>query len=307
MGREHAAAAAACGDEVRWVVDSDARAAASLAELYGAAAPTDLDELLTASSPDVVVIATPSDQHLTQALRCAGIPTLLEKPPWLADQDARPLLAAVKRERGLVAVGMTTRFDPAIATVYSAVITGKVGSVLSVHDAIHFVLRDDDFPTWYHQSHHRGGGVVQTNGVHALDRVSWVLGELPRLVTARAGSTARRNPIEDCAWITLTTQTVSVHISLLWSRYQPPSSSLQVIGTLGTATAFADGSWEVTTSDGTERGPATPGTNNYLTQWQAFRSAVTGGLSAPSIPMLADLVGPMNLLTQIIESLEQPT
>ncbi|WP_029138345.1 Gfo/Idh/MocA family protein [Nakamurella lactea] len=304
MGQEHAAALTAAGDRVRWVIDADPRSAAALAGAHGAESGTDLDRLLATTTPDAVVIATPSEQHLSQALRCAHLPTLLEKPPWLGDQDPTPLVAASRVAGRLVAVGMTTRFDPAICSVQKAVSAGRIGQVLSIDDTINFVLGDESLPAWYHQPHHRGGGIVQTNGVHALDRVSWILGELPRLVTARAGSTARTDPIEDSATIVLTTDTASVTVNVLWSQYEPPPTRLTVVGTLGTATAFADGSWQVTTIDGTEQGAAAPDRNNYLTQWHAFRAALADPRAPSTIPTVYDLVGPMTLLSQTIATLD---
>lgn len=305
MGREHAAAIRAAGDRVRWVIDTDPQSAATLAQEHGAQAGTDLDALPTSPDPDAVVIATPSSRHLAQALRCAHLPTLLEKPPWLADQDPDPLLSVVADRGGLVAVGMTTRFDPAIAAVRRAVVEGRIGRVLSIDDTINFLLADDDLPAWYHRAPQRGGGIVQTNGVHALDRVCWILGEIPRLVTARTGSTDRELLIQDNASIILATATATITISLLWSRFDPPASTLLVTGTRGTATGFADGSWAITTIEGTDRGPATPDRNNYLTQWKAFRTVVRHRDLPSALPQLRDLIGPMRLLSAALAARQQ--
>lgn len=307
MGGEHAAAIRAAGDIVRWVVDPRVAAASALADSVGAAGFDDLDDLLASTRPDAVVIASPSDRHLSQALACVGRPILLEKPPWVAGQDPGPLIDAASAARSLVAVGMTTRFDPAIRGVQQAVRSGAIGEVLSVHDVINFALGEGDLPAWYHAVHRAGGGIVQTNGVHSLDRVCWLLDAVPDLLDARAWSTQRHPPIEDSARLHLQHGTVSVVIDLLWSAYPPPPSRLQIIGTRGAATAFADGSWQVSTVGTLDSRPAVPGNVNLNSQWRAFRSAALRipEPDLPAIPEIIELLGPMSLLERILERIDR--
>ncbi len=148
MGREHAHAISAAGDEVIAFLDPDlTRAESAAAEIGGEALAAEADltgplERLTRRGASAALIASPSVLHLAhaQAAISLGLPVLLEKPPWVPGQDPEPLLAAA-RQGAVLAVGMTTRFNPGVQAVRNAVRSGALGPLLFASDRVAFHTR----------------------------------------------------------------------------------------------------------------------------------------------------------------------
>jgi predicted dehydrogenase len=95
---------------------------------------TDHRELLSATTPDVVVIATPPHTHLPIALAAiaAGADLLLEKPPVL-DLAEHDRLAAALRDAGRhCQVGFQALGSAALAELLSAVDSGRLGTLTRV-------------------------------------------------------------------------------------------------------------------------------------------------------------------------------
>ncbi|MEZ4653972.1 MAG: Gfo/Idh/MocA family oxidoreductase [Candidatus Eisenbacteria bacterium] len=123
------------------VVDLLPDRARTLGESVGAAAVTDLADVL----PQVraVSIATPTSTHHEVARRCleAGVSCLVEKPICETTSEGEDLIR-LARERGLVlAVGHTERFNPAFAAVRSAVTAPRF---VESHRLAPFVARSLD-------------------------------------------------------------------------------------------------------------------------------------------------------------------
>lgn len=111
MGRHHARVVAQHPDcRLVAVVDCDAVAAASLAEVYGARALSRAPSWI-----DAAVIATPATTHVDVArpLIDASVPVLVEKP--LADSVEGAIALCAPG----VAVGLVERLNPAVPTVLS--------------------------------------------------------------------------------------------------------------------------------------------------------------------------------------------
>jgi predicted dehydrogenase len=320
MGREHARAVVHAGDTVTAVVDEASGRADDLVKserLPTARSYTSIRELLASNETDQVtaaVIATPSLLHLDQVrlLISAGLPVLVEKPPWIVGQNPRPVLELAATSGTIVAVGMTTRFDPGVQQLRSAVAAGELGDIYSVSDEINFRLAAGDLAEWYFTSPYRGGGVLLTNGVHSLDRVGWILGGPLRLTSsARRNSNGGRSG-EDMAILRLDAARarasgaqaeprIFVSVSLLWSGYEPPSSRLQVIGSDGAAWTDGDGTWTITTGAGVRSGRRPASYNGYYRQWQAFHDRVTGGRSlSDALPTLDELQPAMDLICEAV-------
>jgi predicted dehydrogenase len=151
-----------------------------------------------------------------------------------------------------------------------------------------------------------------TNGVHAVDRTSWILGAPLRLKSASLQQVAPRRHSEDYAALTLhSTETIGprgnqqptrVEITLLWSEYQPPISRLQVIGTSGAGWADSSGKWAVHGLRGERTGQGDPTRTNHGRQWLAFRSLVDAKLAADPAEPSADLA-PLADLKPVMEVL----
>lgn len=288
MGHRHAAAVRAAGDRIAVVVDADAARAAALDA--DAAAVTTLDEaLLRADELDAAIVATPSGAHLEQtlALAAAGIPVLVEKPHRVPGQDPAPLLAAVAAGADVM-VGMSTRHWPGIVAAAEAVAAGELGDILSYVDRMGFRLDAGALPPWYFDTATSGGGVLVTNGVHALDRAAALLGAPLAEISGRLTPVLPGHAVEDHAVVRFRVGRTEGLVELLWMPYPPAGTGLVITGTLGVATVGMDGAWRIETDGETREGPAIDiDVEPFARQWGAFRRRDPGFAVADLEPTLA--------------------
>jgi predicted dehydrogenase len=286
-------------DSVGAVVEPDASRTEALVQRLGAEVFASLSEW-EAYGPavDAAVIASPSSEHLGQALALVrrGVPVLVEKPHRLPGEDAADLLAESRRIGVPVQIGMSTRYRAGMQTVRRALASGTLGEPVWITDRIWFELGPDQLSPWYFDPRSSGGGVLVTNGVHALDRVSWLLGEQLELERAQLRTLMAGGAVEDAAMLQLSTASgVSVVISLLWAPFAVPESVLRVVAGNGTAAVRADGSWNMSISGRPqEGGEAEPELAAFARQWQAFRAAILDGE-----PVEADLDAAEHVLATI--------
>ena len=96
------------------VVDSDLSRAHALADVTGARAASDLDEVLELI--DLAVLAVPTSAHVDAALKClaAGVNVLVEKPIAGSVPDGERLVRAASDTGLTLAVGHVERFNAAV-------------------------------------------------------------------------------------------------------------------------------------------------------------------------------------------------
>jgi predicted dehydrogenase len=289
MGQRHAAAVHAFGDRVAVVVDQNPARAAKLAQKYQAVAFGDLrDALASEISFTLGVIASSTMQHYQQTIDLLEreIPLLVEKPHRAPGQDPLPLKVA-EDSKGYIFVGMTTRHWPGFQEIRKTLHSGELGEVLFYSDRMHYLLADETLPNWYFDPSLSGGGVLLTNGVHALDRVLVLLGEMPSLVSAHLRRVFPSHQCEDSAEIQLeTARRAPVNLSMSWVPYEPKETGVMIHCSNGEAKLNMDGSWSVLTPSLVRSGPPLGTTDPFLLQWQAFRANEPGfGLSDLELTM----------------------
>lgn len=272
MGRRHADAIRAAGDVIAVVVDADAARAQALSP--DAVVASTLEEALGLRGLyDVAVLATPSALHLEQSalLLAADLPVLIEKPHRVPGQSTELLHATLAQTAGYAFIGMTTRHWPGMETVAQAVADGSLGEVLTYRDRMGYRLESDSLPEWYFQPGTSGGGIVVTNGVHAIDRARAMLGDF----SVDSSSSAMPTPEQGLERYALiegrTGAGARVSIELLWTPYEPLNTGLVITGTLGNASVCMDGSWSISTVSGEHHGEAIDvETVPFVRQWRAF-------------------------------------
>lgn len=115
LGRHHVRILASTPDvHLVAVVDADADRAREHAGPHGAEALTDPAALI--GRVDAVTVATPTVSHhaVVAALLDAGIHVLVEKPMTSTLDEADDLIARAQARGGVLAVGHTERFNPAV-------------------------------------------------------------------------------------------------------------------------------------------------------------------------------------------------
>ena len=136
------------------VVDTSksARDAATLAD----ETKSDFDNV----DADLVIIATPSNLHASQArdLLSKGYHVLVEKPLGCSESEAAQVLASAREFGRIIGVGLLLRFHPAVALANQLINNGELGRLVSLR----FVRRTT-------RNAPEGGNVIEALGVHAID------------------------------------------------------------------------------------------------------------------------------------------
>jgi predicted dehydrogenase len=170
---------------------SEAKLAASRAELPGLFYTTDYAEMLRRPDVDIVAIYTPDAEHgaHVEAAFDAGKDVICTKPLVNTLQDARRVLDAGRRTGRRLLVGQSTRFFEPFRRQRDAFERGELGT-LELADA-HYIHRMD----WYYAK--SPWAVRDTDWVflglsHPIDLLRWYLGPIRRVQACGATSALGR-------------------------------------------------------------------------------------------------------------------
>ncbi len=181
-------------------VDVEAERAAAFGEKFGAGQTyTDVDEMLAAEQPQVVLITTPPGLHaeLSVAAMEAGAWVLCEKPLCASLAEMDRIEAAEARTGNYCSSIFQWRFGAAGRHVKRLIDDGVLGKLL-VGTALTTWYR----PPAYYAVPWRGkwatelGGVTMGHGIHAMDFLLWLMGEWAE-VSAMIGTLDREIEVED--------------------------------------------------------------------------------------------------------------
>jgi myo-inositol 2-dehydrogenase/D-chiro-inositol 1-dehydrogenase len=182
IGHIHAANVAAHPTaELRYVVDINNDAAASLAAEHGAAV-ADAEQALADAAIDAVIIASSTDTHadLIEASARAGKAIFCEKPVDLSLERVDRCLAEADRRGVPLMMGFNRRFDPSFAALHQALREGRIGRV----ELVQITSRDPAPPPIEYVK--VSGGLFRDMMIHDFDMARWLLGEEPVEVFAGA-------------------------------------------------------------------------------------------------------------------------
>jgi predicted dehydrogenase len=199
----HARAAAAIpGVVVSAVCGENRDKAGRLAERHGATAYHDLQDLLAHRPLDLVAIGSPSGRHAEQGIACAraGRHVLMEKPLGITSAEVDDLIAACETAKAGLGVFFQDRLQPDFVRLKAFLDGGGLGRVHLVTAHVKWYRP----PTYYSASRWRGlrsldgGGAVMNQGIHTVDLLLWLLGDVRR-VDARTRTAVHRIEVEDTA------------------------------------------------------------------------------------------------------------
>ena len=278
MGHRHAAAILDAGDQITAVVDP-VISRARLLEPEAQTFVTVDDALKISDLFDVAVITSPSRDHLaqTELLITRGYSVLVEKPHRIPGQ-AIPVTAIENDCWQKVFVGMSTRHWPGIIELGEAISSGKLGAILSYSDRVGFRLDAGSLPPWYFSQEMSGGGILVTNGVHAIDRARTLLQSDLVLTSAQLTRLYALHESDDNAVLHFMAKAnIPVDISLSWLPYDPIGTGITVVGTKGSAQVAMSGQWNITTMTESKSGQAIDiDVLPFQRQWAAFLIGMPG-------------------------------
>lgn len=212
---------------------------ATTTEKTGAKGFTSAFELLAETTIDIISICTPPAFHKDIAIAAseAGVHILCEKPLASTYEDARDIAEAVERTGATLHVGFCHRFEPAITEMKSRIESGKVGTLISIHNrfAGHMVNAQD---TWFANPDLSGGGALADTAIHSIDIFRYLTGGQPITGVRSLAATQDTDlgpalKVEDSGTIVLQTESGAMGVLEASWRTPPGVWNVAVYGTGG--------------------------------------------------------------------------
>jgi predicted dehydrogenase len=179
--------AAAGGAEVPVLATRTPARAAALARRFGIpAVVADVRAVLDRPDVDAVVIATPDDTHeaLAVAAAEAGKAILLQKPMARSAAECRRILAAARRAGVDLQVSFMHRYFEEAVRARELLGDGRLGPVLGVR--MRNATSGPDWGDWFFSRERVPGGVVHQLGIHGIDLLRHLVGDVATVVASAA-------------------------------------------------------------------------------------------------------------------------
>ena len=183
ISETHARAARAIsGVEIAAVYGTNCEKVRRLCRDHGGTPFEDFSAFLTHRPMDLVIIGSPSGLHARQGIAAAehGLHVLTEKPIDISTRRADDLIEATDRAGVKLGVIFQDRLKPHIRQLKDWIDHGVLGKPLLVDARVKWYRP----PEYYANSRWRGtlaldgGGALINQGIHTIDLLLWLLGEV---------------------------------------------------------------------------------------------------------------------------------
>jgi UDP-N-acetyl-2-amino-2-deoxyglucuronate dehydrogenase len=190
------------GAEVVAHYGSNAEKVNHLSREHGGVACRDLESFLAHRPMEMVILGSPSGVHAQQGIAAArqGLHVLTEKPIDISTERADALIAECEKAGVKLGVIFQDRFKPDIRHLKQLIGDGLIGKPLLVDARVKWYRP----PAYYSDSRWRGtkrldgGGALINQGVHTVDLLLWLLGDVVN-VRARTATMLHKIEAEDTA------------------------------------------------------------------------------------------------------------
>jgi UDP-N-acetyl-2-amino-2-deoxyglucuronate dehydrogenase len=177
-----------------------------LSQHFGGKAYRDFETFLEHQPLDFVMIGSPSALHANQGIAAArqGLHVLTEKPIDVSTAQATALIYACDNAGVQLGVCFQDRVAPEIARLKELVDDGRLGKPILASGHVKWYRP----PEYYANSRWRGtrrldgGGALINQGVHTVDLLLWLMGDVER-VYARTETALHDIEVEDTVVATL--------------------------------------------------------------------------------------------------------
>lgn len=278
-GIENAQLVAACRN--------DAAGVARFTGEHGGTPYTDWRGLLDDAAVDAVVIATPHDLHrdIAVAALAAGKHVLLEKPIAVSLDDCDAIVAAARASTGSFMVGHVPRYFLPMQAAASFLASDAIGRPITGTSTFIKLWMEGNRQPW-HLARASGGGMLMTAGIHALDRLVYLMDEDVAGVSAMMDAAFHDQDADDTAYINLRFADGRFgQVSSVGYSDGAVTATLQIVCEGGTLALDLDGRLRLG-QKGVWRDLPCPSEPDPMTgairrEWQAFIDAIKAGGRSP--------------------------
>jgi len=266
---------------------------AELSERYGATVYRDYESFLNHRPMDLVIIGSPSALHAEQGIAAArrGLHVLTEKPIDVTTAQADALIDECEQAKVRLGVCFQDRVTPDIVRLKQLIDAGRVGKPIVCSGYVKWYRP----PEYYANSRWRGrraldgGGALMNQGVHTVDLLLWLMGDVER-VYARTLTALHEIEVEDTVVATLEFRNGAVGtIEAGTSIYPGYQRRVEVSGSEGTIVLEHD---RIVKADLRTPDPT------LVTQGESNANA------SASSPIVSDVSGHRRLIEDFLRSIE---
>ena len=177
---------------------SSPESTARFATTHGLHACADWRELLDDPAIDVILIATPHHLHAPMAIAAAqaGKHVLVEKPMAPSFDDCVAMARAAEAGGVQLLIAHVMRFIAPCLAAREAIAAGRIGRPLVGRSAMMKRWMEANRQPW-HLARETGGGMLLTAGIHALDRLVWLMDAEVERVAAMSAASFHDQPVPD--------------------------------------------------------------------------------------------------------------
>ncbi len=233
IGRWHLDAYKANPDlQIVAIADVEEHKAKSFAGEVGANTYRSHREMISHEKMDGVSVCTIPSTHrdIVMDFLEAGIPVLCEKPLSISLREAKEMVQKADEKKLLLLTAFKLRFSEEAAKAKELIDSGVLGKILNFR--LIFGGYMDMTGTWFVKKELSGGGVIMDNGPHAVDLVSYLLGDIKSVFSKATQS--QNWGVEDTAKleVVLTNGTPGT-LDLSWPVWVTPNAYLEIYGDEG--------------------------------------------------------------------------
>jgi predicted dehydrogenase len=211
---------------------------ARLAKAYGGTVYEDLTAFLEHKPMQLVLIGSPSGLHAEQGIAAArrGLHVLTEKPIDITTERADALIEECESSGVKLGVFFQDRVAPGICRLKELVGAGTLGKPILVSGRVKWFRP----PEYYSGQRWRGtwaldgGGALMNQGVHTVDLLLWLMGDVAR-VSAKTITALHQIEVEDTVVATLEFTSGAVGtLEVATSAYPGYRRQVELTGSEGT-------------------------------------------------------------------------
>ena len=164
-----------------------------------------LDAALSDSEVQAVYVGTPVFLHASQTIRslASGKHVLCEKPMAMNEAEARTMVAAAEKSKGIFGVAYYRRLYPKVLRAKQLIETGVIGQPLFAELTNHMWFNGMGAPgerSWLFDPSKAGGGPLFDIASHRIDVLNFLFGK-PLRVTGQLSNVVHHYAVEDNATV----------------------------------------------------------------------------------------------------------
>ena len=215
-----------------------------LGQEFGARVYTDLIAFLAHRPMDLVAIGSPSGLHATQGIAAArqGLHVLVEKPIDINLKSADALIAECDQAAVKLGVFFQDRMAPDLCRLRELIDGGRLGRPVLVSARVKWYRSAEYYSgsRWRGTFALDGGGALINQGVHTVDLLVWLMGDVAR-VQAKTITGLHQIEVEDTVVATLEFRNGAIGaLEAATSAYPGYPRRIELTGSEGTVIVEGD-------------------------------------------------------------------